>query len=265
MADETGQAVAALGMEMLGLYGPLRRARAGPSWRGSIQHLYQTSLGHTIAGGTSEILRSTVATAASACPPSRGPADSPMRDRLALPPNRWGGPGEERRSLPPDRNGPLLLPGPAAPPAVGAHVPAAALPARAGAGAGPRPARLRGRPLEGDRDAGLAGAPDLARPGRQRRLGRRGARAGRGAGPRLLPEPVHRERRRRDHRARPGRGPARPRSARRPGHGGAHLHARGPRGVGTARPGRPDPARSRRPAGSPAASSSSRTPTWRPT
>src|SRR6266542_5942458 len=42
MADETGQAWAALG--------------------GSIQHVYQTSLGQTIAGGTSEILRSTVAT-----------------------------------------------------------------------------------------------------------------------------------------------------------------------------------------------------------
>jgi alkylation response protein AidB-like acyl-CoA dehydrogenase len=61
MADETGQKLAALGMELLGPYGPLR---AGSRWAklgGEIQHLYQTTLGHTIAGGTSEVLRSTVA------------------------------------------------------------------------------------------------------------------------------------------------------------------------------------------------------------
>ena len=62
MADETGQAVAALGMEMLGLYGPLTEDSRWARLNGSIQHLYQTSLGQTIAGGTSEILRSTVAT-----------------------------------------------------------------------------------------------------------------------------------------------------------------------------------------------------------
>jgi alkylation response protein AidB-like acyl-CoA dehydrogenase len=62
MADETGQAVAALGMEMLGLYGPLASGSRWAKLNGSIQHLYQTSLGQTIAGGTSEILRSTVAT-----------------------------------------------------------------------------------------------------------------------------------------------------------------------------------------------------------
>jgi len=62
MADETGQAVAALGMEMLGLYGPLTEDSGWAKLNGSIQHLYQTSLGQTIAGGTSEILRSTVAT-----------------------------------------------------------------------------------------------------------------------------------------------------------------------------------------------------------
>jgi len=62
MADETGQAVAALGMEMLGLYAPLTGESRWAKLGGSIQHLYQTSLGQTIAGGTSEILRSTVAT-----------------------------------------------------------------------------------------------------------------------------------------------------------------------------------------------------------
>ena len=62
MADETGQAVAALGMDMLGLYGPLTPGSRWAKLNGSIQHLYQTSLGQTIAGGTSEILRSTVAT-----------------------------------------------------------------------------------------------------------------------------------------------------------------------------------------------------------
>src|SRR6266853_696094 len=62
MADETGQAVAALGMEMLGLYGPLTSDSRWAKLGGSIQHVYQTSLGQTIAGGTSEILRSTVAT-----------------------------------------------------------------------------------------------------------------------------------------------------------------------------------------------------------
>jgi alkylation response protein AidB-like acyl-CoA dehydrogenase len=62
MADETGQAVAALGMDMLGLYAPLYPDSPWAKLQGSIQHLYQTSLGQTIAGGTSEILRSTVAT-----------------------------------------------------------------------------------------------------------------------------------------------------------------------------------------------------------
>jgi alkylation response protein AidB-like acyl-CoA dehydrogenase len=61
MADELGQKVAALGMELLGPYGPLA---AGSRWAklgGAIQHMYQTSLGHTIAGGTSEVLRGTIA------------------------------------------------------------------------------------------------------------------------------------------------------------------------------------------------------------
>ena len=68
MADETGQAVAALGMDMLGLYGPLTQGSRWAKLNGSIQHLYQTSLGQTIAGGTSEILRSTVTTHGLALP-----------------------------------------------------------------------------------------------------------------------------------------------------------------------------------------------------
>jgi hypothetical protein len=62
MADETGQRLAALGMEILGLYGPLTPGSRWAKLGGAIQHAYQTSLGHTIAGGTSEILRSTIAT-----------------------------------------------------------------------------------------------------------------------------------------------------------------------------------------------------------
>jgi alkylation response protein AidB-like acyl-CoA dehydrogenase len=62
MADETGQKLAALGMELLGLYGSLTPDSRWAPLRGEIQHAYQTSLGHTIAGGTSEILRTTIAT-----------------------------------------------------------------------------------------------------------------------------------------------------------------------------------------------------------
>ena len=62
MGDETGQKLAALGMEILGLYGPLTPESRWAPLHGEIQHLYQTTLGHTIAGGTSEILRTTVAT-----------------------------------------------------------------------------------------------------------------------------------------------------------------------------------------------------------
>src|SRR5436309_15041267 len=61
LAAETGQKVARLGMDLLGRCGPLR---AGSPWAkldGQIAQLYQTSLGHTIAGGTAEVLRTTVA------------------------------------------------------------------------------------------------------------------------------------------------------------------------------------------------------------
>lgn len=61
-ADETGQKLANFGMELLGLYGPLKGGSRWSKLHGSMQHVYQTSLGHTIAGGTSEVLRTTVAT-----------------------------------------------------------------------------------------------------------------------------------------------------------------------------------------------------------
>jgi len=61
MADELGQKLAALGMELLGPFGSLTPGSRWAKLGGAIQHMYQTSLGHTIAGGTSEILRGTVA------------------------------------------------------------------------------------------------------------------------------------------------------------------------------------------------------------
>jgi alkylation response protein AidB-like acyl-CoA dehydrogenase len=61
LADETGQKLARLGMELLGLWGPLRAGSRETKLDGQISHAYLTSLGHTIAGGTSEVLRTTVA------------------------------------------------------------------------------------------------------------------------------------------------------------------------------------------------------------
>ena len=49
-------------MELLGLYGPLKPGTRWAKLQGTMQHIYQTSMGHTIAGGTSEVLRTTVAT-----------------------------------------------------------------------------------------------------------------------------------------------------------------------------------------------------------
>src|SRR5260221_359157 len=61
MADELGQRILCLGMEILGPYGPLRAGSRWAKLRGEIEHQYQTSWGHTIAGGTSEIQRTTIA------------------------------------------------------------------------------------------------------------------------------------------------------------------------------------------------------------
>ena len=68
MADELGQRVLSLGMELMGPYGALR---AGSPWarlQGEIAHQYQTSWGHTLAGGTSEIQRTTIAVRALGLP-----------------------------------------------------------------------------------------------------------------------------------------------------------------------------------------------------
>ena len=61
MADELGQRVLSLGMELLGPYGVLRAGSPLARLRGEIEHQYQTSWGHTLAGGTSEIQRTTIA------------------------------------------------------------------------------------------------------------------------------------------------------------------------------------------------------------
>ena len=61
-ADEAGQKLARLGMDLLGPRGPLRRGSHEAPLGGEISHAYLTSLGHTIAGGTAEVLRTTVAT-----------------------------------------------------------------------------------------------------------------------------------------------------------------------------------------------------------
>ena len=62
LADETGQKLARIGMELLGPWAPLRAGSPEAKLDGEISHAYLTSLGHTIAGGTAEILRTTVAT-----------------------------------------------------------------------------------------------------------------------------------------------------------------------------------------------------------
>lgn len=61
MADELGQKLARLGMDLLGPWGPLREGSRDARLDGRIAHDYLTSLGHTIAGGTAEVLRTTIA------------------------------------------------------------------------------------------------------------------------------------------------------------------------------------------------------------
>ena len=60
-ADELGQKLARLGMDVLGPWAPLRAGSREAPLGGDISHAYLTSLGHTIAGGTAEVLRTTVA------------------------------------------------------------------------------------------------------------------------------------------------------------------------------------------------------------
>jgi alkylation response protein AidB-like acyl-CoA dehydrogenase len=62
LADETGQKLARLGMDILGVWGPLRAGSREARLDGEMSHAYLTSLGHTIAGGTAEVLRTTIAT-----------------------------------------------------------------------------------------------------------------------------------------------------------------------------------------------------------
>jgi hypothetical protein len=70
-ADETGQKLARLGMELLGPWGLLRAGSREARLDGEISHTYLTSLGHTIAGGTAEVLRTTVATRGLGLPADR--------------------------------------------------------------------------------------------------------------------------------------------------------------------------------------------------
>jgi alkylation response protein AidB-like acyl-CoA dehydrogenase len=71
MADELGQKVSAFGLDLLGQRGPLRPGSRWAPLHGEVQHAYLTSLGHTIAGGTSEVLRNTVATRGLGLPTER--------------------------------------------------------------------------------------------------------------------------------------------------------------------------------------------------
>jgi len=72
MADETGQRVAQLGVDVLGLWGWLREGSPWAKLGGRMPDTYLTSLGHTIAGGTAEILRTTVAVRGLGLPSARG-------------------------------------------------------------------------------------------------------------------------------------------------------------------------------------------------
>jgi hypothetical protein len=72
MADETGQRCSQLGMDLLGLWASLRDGSPGTTLGGRLSDLYLTSLGHTIAGGTAEILRTTVAVRGLGLPAVRG-------------------------------------------------------------------------------------------------------------------------------------------------------------------------------------------------
>ena len=61
-ADETGQRFAKLAMEIVGTAGLLRAGSPDATLDGELSQAYLTSLGHTIAGGTAEVLRTTIAT-----------------------------------------------------------------------------------------------------------------------------------------------------------------------------------------------------------
>jgi len=60
--SELLQQVAALGMRILGLYGPLRKGSARAYLSGMMAEESMDSIGMTIAAGTSEIMRTIIAT-----------------------------------------------------------------------------------------------------------------------------------------------------------------------------------------------------------
>src|SRR5207247_3088664 len=62
-------------MDLLGPWAPLRPGSHEVRLDGEISLAYLTSLGHTIAGGTAEVLRTTVAVRVSVFSPSRGRPD----------------------------------------------------------------------------------------------------------------------------------------------------------------------------------------------
>ncbi|MCB1740525.1 MAG: acyl-CoA dehydrogenase family protein [Gammaproteobacteria bacterium] len=70
-ADELGQKIAAFGMQLLGPHGTLAEGAPHEQLDGEIRHLYLSSMGQTIAGGTSEVLRTTVATRGLGLPRAR--------------------------------------------------------------------------------------------------------------------------------------------------------------------------------------------------
>ncbi|HMH50088.1 MAG TPA: acyl-CoA dehydrogenase family protein [Candidatus Acidoferrum sp.] len=72
MADETGQRFAQLALDLLGLWGTLGAGSPRAKLDGRMYPNYLMSLGHTIAGGTAEILRTTVAVRGLGLPSARG-------------------------------------------------------------------------------------------------------------------------------------------------------------------------------------------------
>lgn len=61
IADETCQRFADIGMRILGLYGQLKSDSKYSKLKGEMEKIYLIALSHTISGGTSEIMRDTIA------------------------------------------------------------------------------------------------------------------------------------------------------------------------------------------------------------
>ena len=62
LADEMGQRLFRKGMQIMGPYSQLGENTKWAPMRAQMQTWYYSSFGHTIAGGTSEIIRNTIAT-----------------------------------------------------------------------------------------------------------------------------------------------------------------------------------------------------------